>query len=169
MMLMGIMNISAIFSQVSSLGNFWGPNRYLGWNNTNGINPLLFKTNATNRMKLNGNSNYGIDGYFAPRNGYFLLSPTTTTSAQYLYNQKGAFSMLHLNGSQGTFPQEGGYRPWMRTGITLTDNNDLSYMGIRKVGSGTDITETTITWSDNQGNNPPGPDDMTFRFTGSGK
>jgi hypothetical protein len=37
----------------------------------------------------------------------------------------------------------------MQTGISLTDNQDFSYFGLRKVGSGYDVTETTISWSDN--------------------
>ena len=36
------------------------------------------------------------------------------------------------------------------------------------MGTGTDITETTIAWSDNQGSSHPGPDDMVFRFLASG-
>lgn len=64
--------------------------------------------------------------------------------------------MLHLAGRDGTFVQDGGYRPWMKTGITFTDNNDLSYFGLRKVGTGTDLTETTIAWTDNWGNSFPG-------------
>lgn len=45
----------------------------------------------------------------------------------------------------------------METGITFTDNQDLSYIGLRKVGSGLDITETVIGWADNSGN-VVGPD-----------
>jgi hypothetical protein len=59
-----------------------------------------------------------------------------------------------------------GYRPWMQTGISLTDNQDFSYFGLRKVGSGYDVTETTISWSDNI--NSDGPDDFTLRFFGDG-
>ncbi len=152
------------------INNNYSNNKYLGWNNSNGINPLLFKTNATNRMKLNGNTNYGIDGYFAPRNGYLLLGISNNSISpgwQNIYTQKGAFSLLHINGP-GSAYQEYGYRPWMKTGVTFTGNEDLSYFGLRKVGSGGDITETTITWSDNSNSSQWGPDDMTFRFTGSG-
>ncbi|MCO5269750.1 MAG: hypothetical protein M9897_12730 [Brumimicrobium sp.] len=107
-------------------GNTWGANKYLGWNTSNGTNPLLFKTNNVNRMKLNGNLSYSIDGYSATRNGNLLIgwqNPGT------LYNaNRGAYSLLHLNG-EGTLLQEGGYRSWMKTGITFTGNNDLSYIG----------------------------------------
>jgi hypothetical protein len=46
-------------------------------------------------------------------------------------NNRGAFSLLHLNGNG--IVQEFGYRPWMKTGITLSDNNDMSYIGLRQV------------------------------------
>jgi hypothetical protein len=49
-----------------------------------------------------------------------------------IYNDKGAYSLLHLN---GTAPiQQNGYRPWMKTGITFTDNQDMSYFGLRQIG-----------------------------------
>ncbi len=142
---------------------------YLGWANNNGVNPLLFKTNATNRMKLNGNINYSLNGYNASRNGNLLIgiSNNFITSGQNIYTgSMGAFSLLHINGP-GSGIQEFGYRPWMQTGITLTGNRDMSYFGLRQVGTGEDITETTITWSDNNSGST-GPDDMVFRFTGAG-
>src|SRR5690606_8428180 len=82
-----------------------------------------------------------------------------------LYSNVGAFSLLHLSGSTGTFAQPNGHRSWMKTGITFTDNNDMSYIGLRQIGTGNDITETTITWTDNSGGGAYGPDDMVFRFT----
>ncbi|MBX2909250.1 MAG: hypothetical protein KF706_06440 [Chitinophagales bacterium] len=55
----------------------------------------------------------------------------------------------------------------MQTGITLTGNQDLSYMGLRQVGEKEDITETTIAWADD-GGGELGPDDLVFRFLGGG-
>lgn len=163
------------FSQSSSALNTYVAGRYLGWDANSSINPLLFKTVGINRMKLNGNytsgaNQYAIDGFT------YGATPTTINTSGYLllgqevqngtfFNTKGAFSMLHLNGDNGAFVQELGYRPWMRTGITLTDNQDLSYFGLRQVGEGFDITETTLTWSDNS-STANGPDDFVFRFTG---
>lgn len=144
--------------------NSYNANWFLGWSN-NGTNPLLFKTNNINRMKLNGNLSYTIDGYSASRNGNLLIGWQNSST---LYNaNSGAYSLLHLNG-EGTLLQEAGYRSWMKAGITLTGNNDLSYIGIRQVDTETDITESTIAWSDSQGASHPGPDDMVFRFMGSG-
>ncbi|RMA65880.1 tail fiber domain-containing protein [Ulvibacter antarcticus] len=131
--------------------------------------PIYTYTNGVSTMKLNGDISYPISGHGGNRNGFMLLGNRSQWS-QNIFNVPnfGAFSLLHLNGDEGTFVQTVGYRDWMRTGITFTDNNDLSYIGLRKVGNGTDKTETTIAWSDNPGNGA-GPDVLSFRFTsGSG-
>ncbi|MDD2982365.1 MAG: hypothetical protein PHQ74_03165 [Crocinitomicaceae bacterium] len=162
-----LLSISAL-SQGGAAGNAF-PGTFLGWNNTNGINPLLFKTNNTNRLKINGNLSYTLNGYAGARDGNLLigLSNNLLSTGQNIFTgSSGAFSLLHINGP-GSGVQEFGYRPWMQTGITFTDNNDLSYMGLRKVGSGFDITETVIGWADNQGTGV-GPDCVAFRFFGGG-
>ena len=172
---MCILIVNYAHSQVSIANNSWLQGRYVGFDVSNGINPLLFKTNAINRMKLNGlytsgSNQYAIDGFTfgATANnintsGYLLLGPENTNGT--FYTTKGAYSALHIKGNLGGFVQELGYRPWMRTGITLTDNQDLSYFGLRQVGTGFDITETTMTWADNS-STANGPDDFVFRFTG---
>lgn len=161
---------------------FWsrgGNTQQLG-NNTLGTrwnSPIYTMTSNQYRMKLNGSfgatvPQYTVNGYTNANSGLntsgYLLLGHTTTFSQNLLNQQGAYSLLHLNGRDGTFVQEGGFRPWMKAGVTLTDNNDLSYIGLRKVGTVDDVTETVIAWSDNAGVNPPGPDDMVFRFTSGG-
>ncbi|AEA43663.1 hypothetical protein [Fluviicola taffensis] len=131
-----------VYSQVTFESNAYAPGRYLGWNASNGVNPLLFKTNAINRMKLNGSLSYAIDGYNGLRNGYLLLGRGDALINNGLFNpaNAGAYSALHLTGAIGGFIQTFGYRPWMQTGITLTDNQDLSYIGLRQVGTGFDVT-----------------------------
>lgn len=121
-----------------------GQTRYLGFDNNF---PLRTVTNGVNRTKLNGTfttsaNQYDIDGYttFGNTNttvnttGYMLLGPNGTFQTQptlNIYNDKGAYSLLHLN---GTAPiQQNGYRPWMKTGITFTDNQDMSYFGLRQI------------------------------------
>jgi hypothetical protein len=86
--------------------NGYNLNGYLGWNNTSGFNPLLFKTNAINRMKLNGlytsgSNQYAIDGFTfgATANnintsGYLLLGPENTNGT--FYTTKGAYSALNI-------------------------------------------------------------------------
>ncbi|MEZ4936607.1 MAG: tail fiber domain-containing protein [Crocinitomicaceae bacterium] len=144
--------------------------------------PIYTYTNSLARMKLNGSYNLGtqyqIEGYGwgagVNTSGYLLLGQDGATQQgnPSVFNSKGAFSLLHLNGPQSTlgggFVQEFGYRPWMQTGITFTGGNDLMYFGIRQTLRGQDKTEMTLTWSDNAGSTYPGPDDMVFRFTSGG-
>lgn len=147
-------------------------NSYLGTIQNGWLN---VRTADVNRMKLNGNytsaaTQYTVNGYTFGQgvntSGYLLLGQDLPLlsggSTSSLYQNKGAFSLLHLNG-EGTLVQELGYRPWMKTGITLTGNNDLSYFGLRKIGSAIDRTETTIVWSDNTSGIA---DEMVFRFIG---
>lgn len=159
-------------------GNTPGSNNMLGtlWNS-----PVYFITGATTptlRMKLNGpfdaNGQYTINGFNRNTNGvntsgYLLIGqdgPTQTVSSPTaLYTNKGAFSMLHLNGERGPYQhvQEDGYRPWMRTGITFTGNGDLSYIGHRYHGE--DLTDMVIGWSnDATPNGVNGADNLVFTF-----
>lgn len=138
-------------------------------------------TPAFRRMKLNGvfatatSPQYLINGYGSLQGvnttGYLLLglNNNSMTTGANIYTDKGAFSLLHLNGP-GSVYQEYGYRPWMQTGITLTGNKDLSYFGLRKlstIATQEDITETVFLWSDNS-QNSEGPDRLVFRFAGFG-
>mgnify|MGYP006144541949 CR=1 FL=1 len=171
-------SISQVNWQKGGNGVAGGTNSSLGTNSTWNA-PLYFQTFGTNRMKLNGSftaagasAQYGIDGYttFGTTNttvntsGYLLLGASTnfqTQPGQNIYTNKGAFSLLHLNGN--SLIQQNGYRPWMKTGITFTDNQDLSYFGLRQIGNALDWTETVIVWTDNQ---TLGADEMAFRFNG---
>ena len=165
------------YSQSTMASNVGAASRYLGW--VDNTVDLDFKTNNILRMKLNGAygpglmAAYGIDSYNTWGNtnttvnptGYLLLGPDApfqTQPTQTIYGHRGAYSLLHLN---GTAPiQQNGYRPWMKTGITFTDNADLSYFGLRQIGNSIDYTETVLNWSDNDGTSIQ--DDVAFRFTG---
>ena len=113
-----------------------------GNNNGNGINnifgtlwdsPIYTQTDGALRMKLNGTTaNYtvnGIPGIAATNSkaGFLLVGPNFGG----IYTLRGAYSRFHVT---GTNPTQFGYRPWMETGVTFTDNDDLSYFGLRKVG-----------------------------------
>lgn len=162
----------------SMAGNNNGPNgnNIFGtrWNS-----PIYFITGAgftqnSYKMRLNGNF---VNGTQYPINGFTGFTGVNTsgylglgTNLDGIWSQntglaRGPFSLLHLNGPNGTFVQTFGYRPWMKAGVTFTDNQDLSYIGLRRVGNGFDVTETTFAWSDNA-SGASGPDDVIFRFTG---
>jgi hypothetical protein len=111
---------------------------------TGGIAP------ANVRMKINGDfafGQYSIDNYGSAQgvntSGYMGLGANSILGGgQNLWSNRGPYSLLHLNGKTGNVIQQAGYRPWMQTGITFTDNQDLSYMGLRKLGAGFDITSS---------------------------
>jgi hypothetical protein len=151
---------------------------YRGGNNNGNGNNNIFGTrwnsgiytitDNQNRMKLNGSVNYPVNGFGGQRDGYLLLGYSQNyATSLFTGATSGAYSQLHLNGPNGSFVQNGGYRPWMQTGVTFTDNDDLSYFGLRKVGQGNDKTETILSWSDNS-SAPSGPDDLVLRFTAAG-
>lgn len=124
--------------------------------------PIYHFTDSQLRLKMNDNVTNSVNTLpLLPRNGFIGIGPDLggvwTTGP-------GPFSLLHLNGS-GTFVQQGGYRNWMQTGVTLTSNNDLAYMGHKQNGPGTDITDLVLAWSDNSTGPFPGPDVMKFVFT----
>ena len=142
--------------------------------------PIYTQTFGVNREKLNGTLNIGgapqypINGFTAGSgintSGYLWLGPDApTVGGGTYYNNKGAFSMLHLNGTTTLSAIELGYRPWMKVGITFTENSDLMYVGHKKSGTSgatADQTDAVISWSDD-GSGPPfsGPDNMRFLFT----
>ena len=147
-------------------GNTTTPGNFLGTVNNQ---PLNFRTNGIQRMKLNGSVTYNINGFNAARDGYLWLGPDAPVGTGTYYNNKGAFSMLHLNGTTTLAAIELGYRPWMKTGVTFTENSDLMYVGRKSSGTNpatADQTDAVISWSDD-GAGPPffGPDNLRFLFT----
>jgi len=146
-----------------------------GNNNGNGSNNIFgtrwnsgiyTMTDNQYRMQLNGTASYPVNGLAGNRDGYLLLGKKMLNN----YNgNNGAYSLLHLNGSNTAINQMPslGYRTWMQAGVTFTDNADLGYVGIRKIGSTIDISEFTVAWS-NDGPGSSGPDDMAFRFLNGG-
>lgn len=163
------------FAQSTTASNVYSPGSFLGYIQNNALN---FRTNNTNRMKLNQNVSYSINGLGGNRNGFMLLSNNPTATSWGVGNSPmgtanfGAFSLLHLIGDDSPFVQEGGYRNWMRNGILLSNNFDAGFIGIRKMPNSTnpggdDVSDFVINWSDNAGVNPGlrGPDNLVFNFT----
>jgi hypothetical protein len=79
------------------------------------------------RMKLNATVSYGVNGFNTTdlgRDGYLLLGRQLGgTEDLFTPNSLGAYSLLHLSGNSANLA---GYKPWMKTGIMMTDNNDLA-------------------------------------------
>lgn len=164
---------SKIYSQATNgalINNVYSPIGYIGWSGTNGINPLFFRTNATDRMVINGNKTVGINGYGGQvTNGFIGIGPNLAAQG-FPWNaaNAGPFSLLHLNSGVGGFVQSFGWRPWMKYGITSTHNQDLMFIGQRQNGNGFDVTDVVIGWADNSGPGAVGPDNMVFNFLTGG-
>ncbi|HLP11089.1 MAG TPA: tail fiber domain-containing protein [Flavobacteriales bacterium] len=126
---------------------------------------LFFGTNSILRTKLNGTVSYALNGLGSiARDGYLLVGQDDLLTGGTLYGAgRGAFTLLHLNGNNpGGFVQEFGYRDWMQTGVTLTDNDDRAYIGMRQVAG--EANDLVVNWSDNA-SGAFGPDNMVFNFT----
>ena len=136
---------------------------------------MFYNTNSTMREKMNADytaaSQYAVNGW----NGTTIPSINTSgyvgigsndilapASAGHLWTDKGPFSLLHLNGGNYHNVQEVGFRPWMKIGMTVTSNDDLMYVGHKKIAN--DVTDAVFAWSDNN-SNLYGPDNMVFLFT----
>ncbi|MBK8497673.1 MAG: tail fiber domain-containing protein [Flavobacteriales bacterium] len=117
--------------------------------------PMLWSTNNVNRMRLIGTNTTGaINGYTGlDLSGFLGLGPFGST----LVDQP--FAALHID-NNGI--QESAYRPWMRTGMLLTQGSDQGYFGLKDEGLGRN--HSVIAWSDNTLNDP-GPDNLRFIFT----
>lgn len=160
-----LLSSSTMFAQPwMTGGNAAASGDYLGTNNNQ---PLLFHTFGIERVHINPNRTQTISGYTFNSNGFIGIGQNSVapTHPNGVWNDFGPFSILHINGFGGSEVKPSGFRPWMQAGVTFTDNNDLSYVGLRKMGTGTERTEMVIAWSDNL--NVPGsigPDDLVFRF-----
>src|SRR6218665_650497 len=149
------------YGQSSSNNNNWtlAPFKYIGWNNTNGANPLPFLTNNINRMRLNGTqmatinlvTGQNVSGFLgiAP-NGYFANNTPAT--------------MLHLYGPNNTtYGIGGGWRQWMSTGMFVNENSDALYVGMKPEGF--NRSDAIISWNDDDSGTQPNVDKLRFVFT----
>jgi hypothetical protein len=125
------------FAQSTSANNVPGVGKFLGYNA--GQN-LEFRTNNVIRMQLMQSGNTTINGNPINRSGFLGLS----TAPSFFTSGLGSpFSLLHLNGDNPSgAPETLGYRPWMRTGIVYTHNNDIMYIGPRAIS--TDVTDAVF-------------------------
>jgi hypothetical protein len=94
-------------AQATEINNNYSNNRYLGYNGSNGANPLLFKTNGITRMQMNGFvSAYGLS------TAGFIGIGTSNPAAP-----------LHIEG-KGIQNQQG----WLR-GLTLSNRAAIMWDG----------------------------------------
>lgn len=116
--------------------------------------PIDFSTNNVQRMRLNEtltgqtvNTYTGVD-----LSGHLGIGTSVPSQA---------LTFLHIN-DNGTFLA--GYRPWMRTGMSISEQSDWMYVGTKNEGA--DRIDAVINWGDNKEANPSyGPDALRFIFT----
>ena len=127
--------------------------------------PIYTQTFGVTRTKLNGSVSYPVNTFTGVRDGFLLLGNNGNVNGGTLLSaNRGAFTLLHLNGNTNNVNnvQEFGYRNWMRTGITFTDNNDRAYIGYR--ANALDVSDFIVNWSDNSVGGVGAPDNMIINF-----
>jgi hypothetical protein len=130
------------FSQANVANNNWGTYTYLGYNLSNGVNPLFTKTNNIDRMRLNGTQTELISGMNQNTSGYLGLSPSG------YFSSNSPWAMLHLEGPNNVPQFTGGqWRTWMKTGLFMRENSDGMYVGLKQE-SDTNRRDAVISWSD---------------------
>jgi hypothetical protein len=151
-----ILSPYCVLSQSTSANNTPFAGKFLGYDA--GQN-LELRTNNLTHMQMMQTGNSTINGFNIDRSGFVGLSQNPTF---FTTGPQSPFSLLHLNGdNNGGNAQEIGYRSWMRHGITLTHNQDLMFVGQRRISN--DVTDAVIAWADND--IFPGPDNLCFVFT----
>ncbi|MES2134394.1 MAG: tail fiber domain-containing protein [Bacteroidota bacterium] len=76
-------------------------------------------------------------------------------------------SLLHIGYdvfNAGSATNIGGWRPWMDVGMSVVDNTDGMYVGLKNEGP--DKRDAIIAWNDNYATGPGGPDRLRMIFTG---
>ncbi len=146
-----------IFAQSTVATNVYAPGRFLGWTNSNGANPLEFRTNNINRMRLNGTqtNNYLGTGFLHDVSGHLGIGLNN------YFAINTPLTMLHLEGPNNTIFDGGQFRGWMRTGMFARENSDAMYVGMKPEGP--NRSDAVVSWSDD--NLGGGPDYMRFLFT----
>lgn len=98
-MTMGVLSITNVLSQVTFPTNAWANNRYLGFNNTSGANPLLTRTNNINRMLIFGGTAGNTQGRVALGNN--LPNSFLPANRLHLHQDNGNFGIQFTNNNTG--------------------------------------------------------------------
>ena len=124
------------------VNNNYNATHFVGFNNTNGANPLFFRTNALTRMRLNGTQTNNYNGFFHDVSGHFGIGLNN------YFATNTPLTMLHLEGDNNTTFQFGQFRGWMRTGVFMRENSDGMYVGMMSISGSLNRSDAIISWSD---------------------
>ncbi len=174
-LIMGYLNLGHLSAQVTGLGNGYNPGWFVGWDATNGVNPLEFRTNNLFRMQINGNRPITA-AYLGSGPGYFAnmtvlypgLMPNNVNGFMGLGFQgiptPSPRSLFHIQGPLGAGLGTG-WRPWMRTGTYTSENSNGMYVGMYALPNGSpQTTDAVVNWSDDAGANS---NQLRINFTAS--
>jgi len=132
--------------QWQTIGNA-GLNPTTNFLGTTDNKPMNIRTEDIRRFRLNFDESYTIGSFTSQaKNGSLLLSPDVDQF--YTNGAPGPFSLIHVAAADDN-AQEGSYRNWMGTGISLTGNDDHAYWGLKPAAL--DNTDVVLHWSDNPG------------------
>jgi len=99
--------------------------------------PIYFYTGGINRMRLMDTITTGVI------NGYTGLNLTGHLGVGLFTDPQvdTPYTYLHIN-HYGT--EESGYRPWMKTGVYMTDRSDMMYVGTKPTPDLADRNDAVI-------------------------
>jgi len=156
-------------AQVSNPTNNAGVLDYVGCDNTspfplrimqNDNQPIEWYTNSLRRMRLTqALTSQTVNGY----TGLTLTGHLGVGGFNSLPGNPPPLTLLHLDNG-GT--EVAGYRPWMRTGTSMTEASEWMYVGFKR--EATDRLDAVINWADNRegfGGGQIGPDALRMVFT----
>ncbi|MCI1753209.1 MAG: tail fiber domain-containing protein [Flavobacteriales bacterium] len=116
--------------------------------------PMQWRTNNVLRMRLNESLPGQPVNNFPSVNLSGHLGIGSPVPPQ-------ALTLIHINNNGGFFS---GFRPWMRTGVSMSEFSDWMYVGTKNEGM--DRIDAVINWGDNKEADPTnGPDALRFIFT----
>ena len=174
MIIVMLLQINSTYSQTTGCNgtaganpNFWmrGGNLFTGGDNVFGTmwnSDINIKTDALQRMIINGTKNPTINGAVVNTDGFVgigtaTLNPDWNCTA----GQSGPMSLLHLQGPTGG-NNSGGWRTWMQTGTYTQRTTDAMYVGL--LNTSFNHNDAIINWSDDQFTGS-GIDKLRFIFT----
>jgi hypothetical protein len=147
---------SLVFSQVTLESNLPALNRYVGFDNSSGID-LPLENNGL-RTLFSFENWPGYNSIAAQNNANRIYFPTDPSETQ-----ADIFSLIQIgDGINSNFQ-----RDWMHVGITYGAGGDLMYTGIiqdpANAGNQTG-GDAVVVWGDNETVGTQGPDNLRFIF-----
>lgn len=139
--------------------------------------PFRLYTTGTERMRINENTNYNM--FYFQTGPFYPVWLTANFPAYTGFNPNGFVginttvprSRLHIQGDQVCTSSPGtGWRPWMRTGVYMSEESNNMYVGMYKrticyPNPGFQPTDAVVNWGDDPAGLPGIPNRLRINFT----